>query len=291
MRLERGGADMDIYQRIWKADMQSNGITPIFPGEKRDRSEGYVVVDHKILTPEHQLLKEVHIPEGKRRSYQLVEKLFDNYTLNQYSREKDTRRERSEVKEFLTTVVQSPPIKMAREYIEEKSNKTYSELQWFTHLQQLWFRKFDLESGRDISGFEHVFIGEQKRKLLLGHHFWYKYWLEDNGRLNHLHLDQIDMKDHTLYAPEPGAPYILTAGYRLSAFDSERKCFVKISKSRCGFFVGISPEGLLALGTVRAMFPENAPHFISFNGTSYKLELFMSPDGKSIRTFYPYRGR
>lgn len=281
---------MDIYHRIWEVDMQSNGIMPILPDENRNHSKGYVVVDGDIRTPEHQVLREVHIPDGKRRSYQLVEKLFDNYRLNQYSREKETRKEFNEVREFLTNVMQSPPLKMARKFVEEKLNKTFTDLQWFAHLQQLWFRKFDLESGRDISGFEHVFIGEQKRKMLLGHHFWFKYWLEDNGKLNHHHIDQIEMKDNNpQYAPEPGAPYIITAGYRLKAFDFEKKRFVKISKSRCGFFIGTSPEGLLALGTIRALFPEDAPHYISFNGTPYKLELYMSPDGKSIRTFYPYR--
>ncbi|MBY0099570.1 hypothetical protein [Mesobacillus maritimus] len=280
---------MDIYQKVWEVDMQSNGVIPILPEETRDSSKGYVVVDHDIRSPEHRVLKDVHIPEGKRRSYQLVEKLFDNYTLNQYSREKETRKEFSEVKEFLTTIIQSPPIQLARRFVEEKLNKTFNDLQWFTYLQQLWFRKFDLESGRDISGFEHVFVGEQKRKLLLGHHFWYKYWLEENGKLNHLHIDQIEMKDNLPYTREPGTPYIITAGYRLKAFDMEKKHFVKISKSRCGFFIGTSPEGILALGTIRALFPEDAPHYISFNGTPYKLEMYLSPDGKSIRTFYPYR--
>jgi poly(U)-specific endoribonuclease len=144
-----------------------------------------------------------------------------------------------------------------------------------------------LYNGRDLSGFEHVFVGEQKRKMLSGHHFWYKYWLEDNPALNKHKKDLIELKDTSLHESMPGAPYIVTAGYRLKAFDHQKGQFVRISKSRCGFFVGLSAEGLMALGTVRALFPEEVPHFIELNGVMLNLEMFMCPEGKSIRTFYP----
>jgi poly(U)-specific endoribonuclease len=76
-------------------------------------------------------------------------------------------------------------------------------------------------------------------------------------------------------------------GYHLKAFDYEKRRFIDISKKRCGFFVGMSAEGLLALGTVRAMLNEDAVEYFTLNGVKYQLELFMSPDNKCIRTFYP----
>lgn len=83
------------------------------------------------------------------------------------------------------------------------------------------------------------------------------------------------------------APDVITIGYHLKAFDYAKRRFIKILKKRCAFFVGISAEGLLALGTVRAVGPEDFSENIVMNSSQYKLELFKSPDGNSIRTFYP----
>lgn len=278
---------MDIYQAIWDADMRGNGIRPISTIEKGDSSEGYVVVDTTACSREHRILKEVHIPDRKRSSYQLIEKLFDNYALNQANQEKNAMNESKEVEEFLLMAMHSFPGKIAKNFIEEKRNQTFDDKQWYAYLHELWFKQFHWESGIDLSGFEHVFIGEQKKKKLVGHHFWYKYWLEDNADLNRHQRDQIEMTCANSHEPNPTIPNVVTVGYHLHAYDSDKKRFTRIIKKRCAFFVGISAEGLLALGAVRALPKEHLPENFVMNGVRYKLELFMSPDGKSIRTFYP----
>ncbi|HWO96144.1 MAG TPA: hypothetical protein VNM45_07395 [Bacillus sp. (in: firmicutes)] len=278
---------MNIYQAIWDADMKGNGIRPISTTESGDKSQGYVVVDTGSCEPEHHVLKEVYIPEGKRSSYRLMEKLFNNYTLNQKNKEKNTLSEAKEIEEFLTMAINSPPGRLAKKFIEEKSNKEFSELQWYTYLRDLWFRQFNWESGKDLSGFEHIFIGEQKGKKLVGHHFWYKYWLEDNADVNEHHKDQIVMTCSGRSEQMSTKPDVITIGYQLEAFDYEKRRFVKVVRKKGGFFVGLSAEGLLALGTVRATPQGYAPNECVINDVRYKLELFMSPDGKSIRTFYP----
>ncbi|MCM3726812.1 hypothetical protein M3226_14045 [Neobacillus cucumis] len=277
---------MNIYNAIWDADMKGSGIQPIFTAENGDRSEGYVAVDKEICNPGHRIFKEVHIPDRKRSSYQLIENLFDNYTLNQVDKEKNTLNESKEVEEFLGMAMNSLPVKMAKNFIEERLNIKYDESQWYTYLYNLWFRQFNWESSRDLSGFEHVFIGEQKGRRLTGHHFWYKYWLEDNAKLNKHHRDQIDLTSMNQTEMSP-TPHVITVGYHLKAYDYGKKRFIKILKKRSAFFVGISAEGLLALGTVRALAGVDVPEAIVINGTKYKLELYMSPDGSSIRTFYP----
>lgn len=278
---------MDIYQAIWAADMRGNGLRPILPSDKGDLSEGYVVVDTEICNAKHRILKEVYIPERKRTSYQLIEKLFDNYKLNQTREELNTVNESKEVEEFLSMAIQSQPGKLAKEFTEEKTNKTFNDQQWYSYLHNLWFRQFYWESGVDLSGFEHVFVGEQKKRKLVGHHFWYKYWLEDNTEVNKHHRDQIEMTCANHHEHNPAAPYTVTVGYHLDAFDYEKQRFVKIIKKKCAFLVGISAEGLLALGTVRALPQEHLPENFVLNGVPFQLELFSSPDGKSIRTFYP----
>ncbi|WP_251552531.1 hypothetical protein [Neobacillus muris] len=277
---------MDIYQAIWEADRNGSGLQPVLAPDSGDSAEGYVVVDLGACSPEHHVFKEVVIPDRKKHSYKLVEKLFDNYTLNHYSREKNTSAETKEVKEFLNMAIDSPPVETAKKFIEEKTKKRFTEVQWYTHLHNLWFRQYDEETGKDLSGFEHVFIGEQRNRRLEGHHFWYKYWLEDAAPLNRHHQDHVELKcDY--FGEQKGAPYVVTLGYRLYAFDYQKNHFFKISKNHCAFLVGISAEGLLALGTVRAFQHKDVPENLIINQIPFRLELYRSPDGKSIRTFYP----
>lgn len=273
---------MDIYQKVWDADMKQSGLRPITPSENRDRSEGYVVVDTGACTPDHHVLKEVHIPDKKRKSYALIEKLFDNYTLNQKNNEINTPYESKEASEFLEMASISPPLQVAKQYLAAELDMDFNDQQWYDQLQNLWFRQFNWESARDLSGFEHVFIGEQQKKKLVGHHFWYKYWLDDQ--------DQKDRVDLTCEVPadqSAASPHVITISYHLNAADHHKKNTVQISKKRCTYLIGISAEGLLALGTVRALGKERAPDYFYINDIPFKFELIMSPDGKSIRTFYP----
>lgn len=282
-----GGVDMDIYQAIWNADMNGNGLTPIFNIKDANLSQGYVVVNTQSCHSEHDIFSQIHIPSNKKHSYQLTEKLFDNYALNQTTKEKDSSYESKEVEEFLRMTIDSPPGKMAKKFIEEKSNKIFSEKQWYTNLYELWFRKFNWKSGKDLSGFEHIFVGEQKGKKLIGHHFWYKYWLEAKASLCQHQSDQIKRTCATHHELEHSRPEIITVGYHLKAFDYAKNRYIKINKKKCAFFVGLSAEGLIAMGTIRSMFQKSSPVDFVINEQRYNLELFMSPDGKSIRTFYP----
>lgn len=278
---------MNIYQEIWHADMKNNGIPPILTTENGDISEGYVIVDIEGNNSEHHILKEVVIPPKKTLSYQLVERLFDNYSLNQKHKEKNTLAESKEVEDFLIMAVNSNPLKIAKNFIEEKLNKKFNHIEWYSYLHDLWFRQFNWDKGRDLSAFEHIFIGEQKKRKLLGHHFWYKYWLEDNASINKHNIDQIELICRSTYNQNEASPYAVTVGCILNAFDCKKRRFIEILKNRCAFFVGISAEGLLALGTVRATEHRDVPENFVINNRNYKLVLFMSPDGKSIRTFYP----
>ncbi len=276
-----GGEDLDIYKQIWECDTKHSGLRPISPLENRNYSEGYVMVDTQVCSPDHRILREVHIPDKKRKSYELIEKLFDNYTLNQKSKEINTAYEFKEASEFLMMASLSPPVQIARKFLMEKLNKNFDDQQWYHQLHHLWFRQFNWDNGRDLSGFEHVFIGEQQRRKLVGHHFWYKYWLADQD-----HADHVDMTCEVPSDQNSASPYVITVSYQLKATDHHKKKSVELSKKRCTFLVGISAEGLLALGTIRALGKEYVPEYFYIKEIPYKLELIMSPDGQSIRTFY-----
>jgi poly(U)-specific endoribonuclease len=56
---------MDIYQAIWDADMEGNGLQPIPSAKNGDKTQGFVVVDTES---EHHILKEVCIPDRKKEA-------------------------------------------------------------------------------------------------------------------------------------------------------------------------------------------------------------------------------
>ena len=60
---------MNIYQKIWNADQQDNGIQPLLPTQALDDERGYVVVNQAASGREgHKLFEKVHLPQRKDRS-------------------------------------------------------------------------------------------------------------------------------------------------------------------------------------------------------------------------------
>ena len=72
----------DIYQQIWSADQQENGLEAILSDQQGDEQNGYVKVNSNLGDsgdPELRVLPEVEIPARKVRSDDLCSKLFNNY--------------------------------------------------------------------------------------------------------------------------------------------------------------------------------------------------------------------
>lgn len=163
---------------------------------------------------------------------------------------------------------------------------------WFYKIMDMWFKPFQLGSGVDLTGFEHVICGEQKKGKVQGHHWWYKYYLDDNGGLLEDSIDYISPKyerGRTGYLTEQGmqVPDVVTLGYKWKAYDYEQDKYRPLFKPIGGFWVGCSIECLLALGAIRCDYRLATPKDTTINNVKYKLHLYRSPDKKSIRTFYP----
>ena len=287
-------ADGTIYQRIWDADQSHRGIPALPAAERGDERVGYVrVAEVGEGNPEHRLFVEVHIPDEKRLTYDLCRQLFDNFRLDQTKRELTTAEEAQEILALLDAITDSAPMAEARRHLEAVRGKTYGREIWQELLFELWFRPFDHGRNLDLSGFEHVVVGEQKAGEVSGYHFWYKYYLDDWPIL--LESDDIDYAGTRYDGPRRGegrltsigrqVPEVVTLAYRWDAHDfetgSKRPLFQRIG----GFWVGCSVEGLLALGTVR--FFQRGRVDAVINGARYEVDLFRSPDGKSVRTTFP----
>ena len=53
---------MDIYQQIWNADQEGNGIQPVLHASQGDPDHGYVVVNEAIdASRDHRLFTELVI--------------------------------------------------------------------------------------------------------------------------------------------------------------------------------------------------------------------------------------
>ncbi|WFU92165.1 hypothetical protein QA644_33770 (plasmid) [Rhizobium sp. CC1099] len=289
---------MDIYQQIWDADQSGNGVKAILAGAGDAPETGYVRVDNtdSLESPPGDLkvLSEVRIPDNKMKTYHLVRALFDNYALDERDVEVETPEERAEVHELLEAIVDTAPMQVARAYISEETGTPISRDRWYATLTEQWFRRFSQSGDRDLSGFEHVFVGEQEGPKVQGYHFWYKYHLDDGLAL---HIDRNSFPgfrdDRIVYLRgeykdgQEHFPESVTISYRWNAPDYDAGTTRPLTKPIGGFFVGCSVEGLMAIGAVRAHRGARAPKEAVINGARYDMKLFLDQSQRFVRTFYP----
>ena len=288
-----------IYQEIWNADQAQNGVEAILDTEDGSLDRGYVKVNSALTQnhdPELRVLTEVHIPQNKLNTYELCKKLFNNYTLAEPMPEFDTPEERQEVHDFVSGIIDTEPMEVARNYIACETDSTITRERWHNTIVEMWFRRFSSGNDPALSGFEHVVVGEQEKSKVQGYHFWWKYYLDDGfghvvddgiASFPGLSPDRISyhgskQKDGQLQFPES-----VTISYRWYAPDYEKEDIRPLFKKIGGFFVGCSVEGLMALGTVRAHKGVRAPRIAVIEGARYDMKLYHSPNGQHIRTFYP----
>jgi poly(U)-specific endoribonuclease len=285
---------VDIYQRIWDADQAASGIPAIAPGETGNPARGFVRVDESgAAHPDHRLFVEVRIPEHKRATYDRCKALFDNYRLDQSKPEDNRPEEARETLDLLDAVTDSAPMAVARAHLEQEGGNAYGRDAWQELIFDIWFRQFDDGRNLDLSGFEHVAVGEQKGGTVNGHHFWYKYYLddwaafsgEDDIDYGGSRYNGPDRRDGRLTAIGRRVPEVATFAYGWDAYDYETGQRRALYEPIGGFWVGCSIEGLMALGLVR--FLEHGRIETTLNGARYRVELYRSPDGRSVRTFFP----
>jgi hypothetical protein len=221
-----------IYQRIWDADQAAGGIPAIAADQTGDPARGFVKVDERAgAGPAYRLFAEVRIPAGKRRTYDLCQALFDNYRLDQTKGEDNRPEEARETRALLDAVAESAPMALARAYLEDRSDRRFSDDAWQELIFELWFRQFDDGRNLDLSGFEHVAVGEQKGGTVNGHHFWYKYYLDDwaafSGQddieYHGSRYDGSDRRDGRLTPIGRAVPEVVTLAYRWDAYDYDTR--------------------------------------------------------------------
>ena len=246
----------------------------MLPTEPRNENVGYVVVNESTSASSQELFSNLFIPDNKKRSYELASALFDNYDILANVADDITPDEFREIDELMDFVIDTSPMKLAKEFYDSFRSEPLSRELWYTLIRNNWFRSFQIGSSPTRSGFEHVFLGEVKGSKVGGLHWWYFY-------LN-------KMKDivykNASYSNTTGRVGLITPEVVTMSFSWTVNGRL-IQKPVGGFLVGLSVEGLMALGMVRAN--SNASNIAIIDGVEYDFKMFKSPDGASINTFYP----
>eukprot|EP00854_Cymbomonas_tetramitiformis_P014550 gene14550-17198_t len=118
--------------------------------------------------------------------------LLDNYTRETGTADKVGQTEKREMSEFLDALCSTPVIRFVFEFLrvhgkDPRCKKLRSVTDFQNLLFDLWMAPYRRYRANDSSGFEHVFVGEEKRGAITGFHNWLQFYLEEKkGKINYL---------------------------------------------------------------------------------------------------------
>lgn len=249
----------DIFPELWKLDQQHNGlsVTGRGPDDKWLDENADIRLDEQgvSLNPANdgapRPLLVLH-NDGKLsgRTWKTVRALFDNYNASEKLTEDElgsNPTEDAELAAFLDAVMATDVMQRALVYINAQklySGKTDLKKDSFRALlKHQWFELYtnhysDPEPYN--SGFEHVFIGDHNGQKIGGHHFWWKFYFDQQAGTG-------DSIGHKYMGPD-GQFFPQIATFRMK-WQPESGVTLTNPQQK-GFFVGCSPELMLAYGTI-----------------------------------------
>lgn len=213
----------------------------------------------KFLTVDEEKLNQVATVEKMKA-------LFNNYEIDTSVNEHSTALEKNEENDFIDEMLKTNVMRTLMQYLQTKEvvtsdPKTHKDL-----LKTIWFTMYSRGQGRiGSSGFEHVFLAENKNNTIIGMHNWiYMYEMEKSGHVDYKGwIKKVDMG---------------TKGTVVKL----RFSYDNLNKPVNGVFIGTTPELEIALYTLCfATFPDKDCAVTSGNGNEFK-----------IRTYtFRYRGK
>lgn len=205
----------------------------------------------------------------------LTAALFNNYALPEEAYETETEAEEAEIDALLDHLITTPEIEIVRDHVAARSDRVLSEAEMRTLIRGVWFSPFSQGDDPDLTGFEHVFIGEAEGEKAQGLHYWHRY----------LHLEEageVDAYRDRRKRDEKGTRNV-TIAFDWDAEDPETGEIFRLTKPIGGFIAGARPAALIAIGLVRAL---GGPAETVMDGERFEVVLHRAPDGRRIRTLY-----
>ncbi|DBA04172.1 TPA: hypothetical protein N0F65_004280, partial [Lagenidium giganteum] len=122
----------------------------------------------------------------ERRTFKLFYDLLDNYERGTGIAETVTEEELVENNLFLNAVIESAPMQYAYNWLVKNKKFSGDQRQFKRKLDLIWFGLYRRQAANDSSGFEHVFVGEEKDGKVCGCHNWIQIYNEERcGRLDY----------------------------------------------------------------------------------------------------------
>lgn len=316
--LAPGMAWADIYQEIVAADANRLTLT------RRGAGGRWIDAGADIRLDEQRVATSVTRDAAPRPLFAAVDEeklreptfrtffaLLDNYEPRVGKRETSSAEEEAEIEAFLDAAFASAPMRRALQYLRDDLQMVDDWDEARRDVRAMWFDFYTNHFGGHpdpfVSGFEHVFVGEATFDPdapnivgdIGGYHNWLKfYWDEQAGRVNYLGYNYGSPAVGDAGSANPQIATIRMT-WEIHERDNGRTTRYRVAKRpRGGFFVGLSPECELALGTV-ACYEAQAGRFrgdgkkrVTLLGAEIELTLYRNvtrsgEDGQRIRTFYP----
>uniref|UniRef100_A0A0N5A709 Endoribonuclease n=1 Tax=Parastrongyloides trichosuri TaxID=131310 RepID=A0A0N5A709_PARTI len=183
------------------------------------------IKDKRDNAPEP-LFKYVNSSLFKKPTYKAYLALMDNYIPEVGKEENITLAKDREIKNFFKAIMKTRIGSKLFKFLKSKEYKhTKTKYEFEKLLKQIWFGLYTRSKGvSDSSGFEHVFMGEIKKKKVSGLHNWIRlYHLEKNNK-----TEKFDYMGYL----EKSSGFVASIKYR----------WRKGTKQIGSFFIGTSPE-------------------------------------------------
>lgn len=305
-----------VYQELWNLDSEHNGLSTSArkPSGEWHNPNAEILLDEQnrytqnVDKAPNPLFYYVDNQKIKSPTYETFELLLDNYLINPNDPEddlEDSFDEWYETELFLEEIMKTPVMKQSYKIVKDLGNDL-SELEYIDQIRKMWFEPYDnFYKGKktsDCIGFEHIFIGEGKKSNsdgIGGYHYWYKYFLDEiSGRVDFKGYNYGNSQNQSKGAQNA---HVATISMEWLTNDSRNNLKLK-RKDKGGFFVGLSPEGQIALATVLYFehnkypnkFKGNTHRAVSINGHDYDLVLYKETlknssnnTGTHLRSFFP----
>jgi len=210
-------------------------------------------------------------------TYKAFYYLLDNYERSTGQAEVVTQQEKQENWAFLDAIMDTPCMKYLHNYLAAKGLAEKKEHDFKFQLYKMWFYLYRRETRNDSSGFEHVFVGEEKDGSVTGLHNWIQIFIEERR-------GNIDYKGYILpkrrgFSPEEDAgddTRILTLQF---SWGQELKYLSSI-------FVGTSPEFEVALYTLCSLAGDEVTE-VEFDDIDLVIKCYKIASGRYIGSSYP----
>lgn len=243
----------DISESLFTKDTTNVNryVTPNYQGHtvsyslQDDASEKFLSVDESRLF-------QVSTVEKMRA-------LFNNYELDTSVNEHSSALEKNEENDFIDELLKTNVMRTLMQFLQTKNvvtsdPKTHKEL-----LKTIWFTMYSRGQGRvGSSGFEHVFLAENKNSTIIGLHNWiYLYEMEKAGNVDY-----------------NGWIKKLDLGQSRGSIAKIRFTYNQMNKPVNGVFIGTTPELEIALYTLCfATFPDK-DCILTSNGHDFKIKTY-----------------